>query len=144
MVLSGALTSSSVKIIKIANSTGSITYKKQLTLNSATLFLPIFWIFSKFSQETMLHISVGFISRSCFDSDGFIAYSNEWDWREKQMMFIYTNQPLIISFFIKKVPIFAELAMSQCWFAIFCITGVWGGKPNGRVRVNWIFKNFSL
>ena len=27
---------------------------------------------------------VGFISRSCFESDGFIAYSNEWDWREKE------------------------------------------------------------
>ena len=28
-------------------------------------------------------------------------------------MFIHTNQPLITSFYIQKVPIFAELAMSQ-------------------------------
>ena len=46
------------------------------------------------------YFSVGFISRSCFDSDGFIAYSNEWDWREKTM-FIHTNQPLITSIYIK-------------------------------------------
>ena len=26
---------------------------------------------------------MGFITRSCFESDGFIAFSNEWDWREK-------------------------------------------------------------
>ena len=26
---------------------------------------------------------VVFMSRSCFESDGFIVYSNEWDWREK-------------------------------------------------------------
>ena len=29
------------------------------------------------------HFSVVFISRSCFESDGFIAYSNEKDRREK-------------------------------------------------------------
>ena len=28
-----------------------------------------------------------------------------------------------------------ELAISQHWSAIFCATGVWGGKPIGRVRV---------
>ena len=26
--------------------------------------------------------------------------------------------------------------MSQRWSAIFCATGVWGGKPVGRVRVD--------
>ena len=30
------------------------------------------------------YFSVGFISRSCFESDGFIAYSNEWERREKE------------------------------------------------------------
>ena len=35
-----------------------------------------------------------FISRSCFESDGFIAYSNEWDLREKTI-FIHTSLPLI-------------------------------------------------
>ena len=54
----------------------------------------------------------------------------------KRTMFIQTNQPLITSFYIKKVPIFAELAISQRWSAIFCATGAWGGKPIGRVRVN--------
>ena len=34
-------------------------------------------------SPSRFHFSVGFISRSCFESDGFIAYSNEWDWREK-------------------------------------------------------------
>ena len=34
-------------------------------------------------SPSTFHFSVGFISRSCFESDGFIAYSNEWDWREK-------------------------------------------------------------
>ena len=43
-------------------------------------------------SPSRFHFSVGFISRSCFESDGFIAYSNEWDWREKTM-FIHTNQP---------------------------------------------------
>ena len=60
-------------------------------------------------------------------------------------MFIHTNQPLITSFYIKKVPIFAELAMSQRWSAIFCATGAWGGKPFGRVRVNsFIQKWFTI
>ena len=38
------------------------------------------------------HFSVGFISRSCFKSDGFIAYSNELDWRENERcLFTLTN-----------------------------------------------------
>ena len=47
------------------------------------------------------HYSVGFITRSCFESNGYIAYSNEWYWREKTI-FIQTNQPLFTSFYIKK------------------------------------------
>ena len=54
----------------------------------------------------------------------------------KRTMFIHTNQPLITWFYIKKVPIFVELAMSQRWSAIFCATGALGGKPIVRVRVN--------
>ena len=49
-------------------------------------------------------------------------------------MFIHSNQTLITSFNIKEVPIFPELTMSKRWSAIFCATGVWGGKPIGRVR----------
>ena len=40
-------------------------------------------------------------------------------------MFILINQPLIKLFYIKKYLFFAELAMIQRWFAIFCVTGVW-------------------
>ena len=61
----------------------------------------------------------------CFESDSFIAFPNEWDWREKNDVYS-TNQPLITSFYIKKVPIFAKLAISQRSSAIFCATGVWG------------------
>ena len=39
---------------------------------------------------------------------------------------------------MKKRTFFAELAMSQRWSAIFCATGVLGGKPIGRVRVKEI------
>ena len=59
--------------------------------------------------------------------------------KRKKTMFIHTNSLLITSFYIKKVPIFAELALSQRWSAIFCATGVWGGKPIGRVRVELKF-----
>ena len=52
------------------------------------------------------------------------------------MMFIHTNQTLITSFCIKKYLFFAELAMSQRRSAIFCATGVLGGKPIGRVGIN--------
>ena len=69
-------------------------------------------------SPSRFHFSVGFILRSCFESDGFIAYSNEWDWREKTM-FIHTNQHLFTSFYIKKYLFFPELAMSQRWSAIF-------------------------
>ena len=43
-------------------------------------------------SPSRFHFSVGFISRSCFESDGFIAYSNEWDWSEKERcLFTLTN-----------------------------------------------------
>ena len=43
-------------------------------------------------STSRFHFSVGFISRSCFESDGFIAYSNERDWREKERcLFTLTN-----------------------------------------------------
>ena len=41
---------------------------------------------------------------------------------KKKTMFIHTNQPLIRSFYIKKVSIFAELALTQRWSEIFCAT----------------------
>ena len=64
-------------------------------------------------SHSSFNFSVIFIWRSCFKEVGYIAYSNEWDWREKKTMFIHTNQPLINLFYTKKVPIFPELAMSQ-------------------------------
>ena len=71
------------------------------------------------------HFSVGFIPTSWFESDDFIAYSNEWDWREKTM-FIHTNQPLITSFYIKKVPIFRRISDESALIRTFL--------RNGRVR----------
>ena len=53
------------------------------------------------------NFTVGFISRSCFESDGFIAYWNEWDWTEKTM-FIPTNQPLFTSIYIKRYLFFPK------------------------------------
>ena len=40
-------------------------------------------------SPSRFHFSVGFISRLCFESDGFIAYSNEWDWREKNDVYLH-------------------------------------------------------
>ena len=38
------------------------------------------------------HFSVGFYIKICFEFDGFIAYPNEWDWREKKRCpFTLTN-----------------------------------------------------
>ena len=76
-------------------------------------------------SPSRFHFSVGFITRSCFESDGLIAYSNVWDWREKRTIFIHINQRLITSFYIKRY-FFAELAMSQRWSVILCATGAWG------------------
>ena len=84
----------------------------------------IFWKIQK-----ILSFFSGYKSRSCFESDGFIAYSNEWDWREKKTMFIHNNQPFIKSFYIKKVPI---------------TTGALGGKPIRRVRVKPYSKKFII
>ena len=76
-------------------------------------------------SPSRFHFSVSFILRSCFESDGFIAYSNEWDWREKTM-FIHTNQPLITSFYIKKVPNFCRISDKPAVIRNFL--------RNGRVR----------
>ena len=46
----------------------------------------------------------GFYIKIISDSDGFIA-SRTNEIEEKKTMFIQTNQPLITSFYIKKVPI---------------------------------------
>ena len=54
-------------------------------------------------------------------------------------MFILTNQQLTTSFYIKST-LFAKLAMRQRWSAVFCATGVWGGKPIGRVRVKILMR----
>ena len=89
--------------------------------------------------------SVYFISRSCFESDGFIAYSNEWDWRQKKTIFIHTNQFLITSFYIKKGTYFLPNLRWVSADAQFSAqraregvnrSGEWGNKPIGHVRVN--------
>ena len=43
-------------------------------------------------SPSKFHFSVGLISRSSFESNGFIAYSNEWDWRQKKDVF-HTKKP---------------------------------------------------
>ena len=89
-------------------------------------------------SPSSFHFTVGCYFKICFESDGFIAYSNKSDKREKKTMFIHTNQPLIPSFYIKKYLFIAELAMSQRRSTIFCETGVLRVKPFGRVRVNMV------
>ena len=53
--------------------------------------------------------------------------------RKRKLLFTLPTFIHIIEY--KKVPIFAESAISQLWSAIFCATGAWGGKAIGRVRV---------
>ena len=43
-------------------------------------------------SPSSFHFSVGFYIKIYFESDGFIAYPNEWDWKEKKTMFIQTNK----------------------------------------------------
>ena len=54
---------------------------------------------------------------------------------KRKTMFFHTNHPIIISFYLKKIPLFAELAMSERWSAIFCVTGAWGSKSIGRALI---------
>ena len=104
-----------------------------------------FWCAS-FGKNQFKPLQISFFSRFyikiVFWVRWFKVYSHEWDWREKTVL-SHTNQPLITSFYIQKLPIFAELAMSQRLSAIFCATGVWGDKPIGRVRVKDV-KQFLL
>ena len=68
-----------------------------------------------------------FISRSCFESDGFTAYSNEWDWREKNDA--YSHSPAFNSvIFYEKEPIFCQISDELALIRIFCATGAWGLK----------------
>ena len=46
----------------------------------------------------------------CFESDGFIVYSNEWNWKEKKDVYSPIHQLLITSFYTKKVPIFWRIS----------------------------------
>ena len=68
----------------------------------------------------------------------FIAYSNEWNWREKERC-LFTLTDLLSHHVVWKIYLFFdELAISQR-SAVFCAAGAWGGKPIGRVRVNIIY-----
>ena len=40
-------------------------------------------------SPSSFHFSVGFYIKICFESDGLIAYSNEWDWREKTDVYLH-------------------------------------------------------
>ena len=51
---------------------------------------------------------------------------------EEQKYDVYSQKPAFNQIILyKKVPIFAKLAMSQRWSAIFCATGVWGVNRSG-------------
>ena len=52
------------------------------------------------------------------------------------MMFIHTNQPLITSFYIKKIPIFRRISDESALIRDFL--------RNGRVRVNLSATSFWL
>ena len=41
-------------------------------------------------SPSSFHFSMGFISRSCFESNCFTAYPNEWNWREKKKRFLFS------------------------------------------------------
>ena len=51
-------------------------------------------------------------------------------------MFIHTNQPLITSFYIKKLLIFCRISDESALSRNFLHNGRVRGKPIGRVRVN--------
>ena len=38
-------------------------------------------------SPSSFHFAVPFYIKICFESDGFIAYPNEWDWREKNNVY---------------------------------------------------------
>ena len=50
-------------------------------------------------------------------------------------MFINTNQPLITSFYIKKVPIFCRITIESALIRNFLRNERVRGKPIGRARV---------
>ena len=75
---------------------------------------------------------MGFVSRSCFESNGFIALIRTNEIEEKKAMFIHTYQPLITPFYIKKVPIFCRISADPQ----FSAQRAFEGHAIGRVRVN--------
>ena len=52
-------------------------------------------------------------------------------------MFIHTNQPLITSFYIKKVPNFSRVSDESALIRNFLRNGRVRGKPIGRVRLKF-------
>ena len=79
-----------------------------------------------------ISFSVGFIWRSCFELDGFIAYSNESDWREEERTFIHTSQPLITSFYmIKRTYFFIYRIYGSriCWNSLYDLLNEKLGTP---------------
>ena len=53
------------------------------TTHPLRFFMRIFLENTNLSSSSF-HFSAGFYIKVCFESDGFIAYRNEWDWKEKK------------------------------------------------------------
>ena len=73
-------------------------------------------------SPSRLHFSKGFNIKIMF----WVSWFHSWDRREKTM-FIHTNQPLITSFYIKKIPILADEISDDSAL-------IWNFLSNGRVR----------
>ena len=98
-----------------------------------------FWYVSfgeyQFKPFQILFFS-GFYIKIISESNGLIAYSNEWNWREKKT--IHTKKALIALIEIKNLPIFWQISDWSALIRTFLRNGVWGGQPIGRVRVNFV------
>ena len=62
-------------------------------------------------SPSRFHFSVGFISRSCFESDGFIAYSNKWDCSKKEDRLMTLKNDIVM---VKKS--ISSLILSRVFF----------------------------
>ena len=78
---------------------------------------------------------MGFISRSCFESDGLkLIRTNEIE--EQKNDFFHTNQLLITSFYIKKQPIFCRISDESALIR--------NSLRNGRVRGLTVFVTYKI
>ena len=70
-------------------------------------------------SPSRFHFSVGFYIKIMFWVRWFYSLFERMRLTKRKNNVIYTNQPLITSFYIKRSLFFAKLAISQRWCAIF-------------------------